>query len=82
MIMYQRTTNETKEATDLNSYVDGHEFYRISPKIQQKFTLVLHNNLYHRAPYFAALVTVFSSAMATGQRGLAGILILAARLGF
>lgn len=80
--MYQRTVTNEKKGKGLNPDVVGHEFYQKSPKIQQKFTLVLHNNVYHGTPYSAALVTLFSSAMATGQRGLAGILILAARLGF
>jgi hypothetical protein len=80
--MYQRTATHAKKTTGLSSKVVGLRFCRQSPKIQEKFTLVLQQNVYHRAPYSDALVTIFSSAMATGQRGLAGIMILAARLGF
>lgn len=82
MIMYQWTSTDEKKGMRLNLDVAAHGFYRKSPKIQQKFTLVLHDNVYDGTPYFDALVTIFSSAMASGQRGLAGILILAARLGF
>lgn len=80
--MYHRTGSDGKKTTGLNSKVVGRRFCRQSPKIQQKFTLVLYENVYDRTPYSAALVTLFSSAMATGQRGLAEIMILAAHLGF
>jgi hypothetical protein len=82
MPMYYRTMPDAKKSSARSSKGVVHSPYISSAEIQQKFTLVLRENVYDRAPYSAALVTLFSCALATGQRGLTGILILAARLGF
>ncbi len=82
MTMYYRTGIDAKETSDLSPKAAGLVVCCDPSKIQQKFTLVLYESVYYRAPYSGALVTLFSCAVATGQRGLAGILILAARLGF
>lgn len=82
MSMYYRTMHDANNSAELSSKAVGHQPYVSSVKIQQKFTLVLSDTMYYRTPHSGALVTLFSYAIATGQRGLAGILILAARLGF
>lgn len=81
MNMYYRTHRDAK-LDGLSSGLDVHQSGDTNAWYQAKFTLFLRRYRYYSTSLLIVLMLMVRCAVGTGQRGMAEILILAARFGF